>query len=179
MTKRNVMITLSTSRTEVPEDLFDEENDTFPDSFRMALSPLPEPTDLLIEGRLVTGKNRVELLYEESELSGMEGSVTSIGFERETPELISMIRTGSVSTALVFEEGKRHVSIYNTPFSDFQVCVHTLRVKNELLTRGKIFLDYLIELHGAQAEHCRMTVSVRPAQDWDHLSKATSEKEQD
>ena len=166
MTKRNVMITIRSARTEAPEDLFDEENAPMPDDEPIELPEMPEPTDLILEGRLVTGKTRVELVYEEGELSGMAGAVTSIGFERATPGLVSMMRTGTVKTALVFEEGKRHFSIYDTPFSSFQVCVHTLRVDNRLLTDGELHLDYLIEIHGAQAEHCRMTILARTADAW-------------
>ena len=118
---------------------------------------------------MVTSPARVELVYDEGELSGMEGSVTSIGFDRATPGLISMIRTGSVETALVFEQSKRHFSVYDTPFSSFQVCVHMIRVENKLLGEGKLDLDHLVEIHGAQAEHCRMTVTIRPAQDLDKL----------
>ena len=169
MPKRNVMITLSTSRIEVPENLFDEEADPSPAPFDCLHTQMPDPTDLLIEGRLVTNPSRVELVYEEGELTGMEGSVTSVGFDRNTPGLISMIRTGSVATALVFEQGKRHFSLYDTPFSSFQVCVHTLRVENALLSEGKLYLDYLIEIHGAQAEHCRMTVSVRNAEELEKI----------
>ena len=166
MTKRNVMITIRSARTEVPEDLFDEENAPIPDDEPIELPEMPEPTDLILEGRLVTGKTRVELVYEEGELSGMAGAVTSVSFERATPGLVSMMRTGTVKTALVFEEGKRHFSIYDTPFSSFQVCVHTLRVDNRLLTDGELHLDYLVEIHGAQAEHCRMTILARTAEGW-------------
>lgn len=161
MTKRNVIITIATARIEAPEELFEEgENASVPfDGFH---AEFPEPTELWVEGKLITNANRVELIYEEGELSGMEGSVTSIGFERRSPQQVSMMRTGSVKTALFFEEGKRNFSVYETLFSDFQICVHTIQVKNELLTAGTLHLDYLIEIHGALAEHCRMTVTVRP-----------------
>lgn len=173
MTKRNVMIHILTSRLTWGRDLFDapeeeldiegaeEENaEATPDNGEM-----PEPIELMMEGRLVTGSDRVELVYEESELSGMEGSLTTIGFRRQEPGLVSMLRTGLVNTALVFEEGKRHFCIYHTPFSDFEICVYTRRVDNRLLTDGVILLDYLMEIHGAQAEHTRMTVTVRPQQE--------------
>ena len=45
---------------------------------------------------------------------------------------------------------------------DLEVCVRTLKVKNRLLEENRLELDYLIEIHGAQAEHCKMTVTVRP-----------------
>lgn len=169
MTKRDVMIHMLTSRLELGGSLFDDENDEETEEeeasgidFAALMGEMPEPTEMLMEGKLVTNQNRVELMYEESELTGMEGSVTTIGFDRDNPELISMMRTGVVRTALTFESGKRHFCLYNTPYSDFEVCVRTIAVENALLTEGTLRLDYLIEIHGAQAEHCKMTIQVRP-----------------
>ena len=104
----------------------------------------------------------VSLNVKASSLECMQGSVTAIGFEPAHPELVSMVRTGPVRTAMTFEEGKRHICLYNTPFSEFEVCVRTIKVNNRLLEENKLELDYLIEIHGAQAEHCKMTVTVRP-----------------
>ncbi len=174
MTKRNVMINILTSRIEMNMSLFAEDPEgeeaeetasKFP-SFEELLGNLagemPEPTEMLMEGRLITNERRVELVYEESELTGMAGSITAIGFERANPGLISMMRTGPVRTAMTFEEGRRHICLYNTPFSEFEVCVRTVKVKNRLLEEHTLELDYLIEIHGAQAEHCKMLVTVLP-----------------
>ena len=160
------MIHMLTSRLELGGSLFDDEDENEESEeggidFGALLGEMPEPTEMLMEGRLVTNSTRVELMYEESELTGMEGSVTSIGFDRNNPSLVSMMRTGAVRTALTFEEGKRHFCVYNTPYSDFEVCVRAICVENELLTSGKIKLDYVVEIHGAQAEHCKMTIDVR------------------
>ena len=166
MTKREVMIHMLTSRLELGGSLFDDEEDEETEEggidFSALLGEMPEPTEMLMEGRLVTNRTRVELIYEESELTGMEGSVTSVGFDRNNPSLISMMRTGPVRTALTFEEGKRHYCVYNTPYSDFEVCVRAVRVENDLLKGGRMVLDYVVEIHGAQAEHCKMTITVRP-----------------
>lgn len=167
MTKRNVMIQISTSRIAIATQLFnemqaDEEDEEFPQE---ADNGMPEATDMWMEGRLVTGAQRVELVYEETELSGMDGSVTSIGFDREAPTLITMMRSGPVSTAMVFEEGKRHFCVYDTPFSSFQICVRALEVDNRLLSEGLLILEYQIEVQGAQAERCRMTVRISDDKD--------------
>ena len=173
MTKQNVMIDILTSRIEMNMSLFDEDaeaeeiEESIPQSFEDVLKnfsgEMPEPTEMLMEGKLLVADHRVELVYAESELTGMQGSLTAIGFEPSNPDLVSMVRTGPVRTALTFEEGKRHICLYNTPFSEFEVCVRTLKVENRLLEENKLELDYLIEIHGAQAEHCKMTVTVRPS----------------
>ncbi len=163
MTKRNVMIRMLVSRLEIPHSLFTGEEDVENyEPFELNLfGEMPEPEELILEGRLLTNATRVELVYEESELTGMEGSITALVFQRKTPQMMTMMRTGSVRTAMVFEEGRRHICLYNTPFSTFEVCVVSLKVKNALLTEGRVELDYLVEVHGAQAEHCRMEITVR------------------
>ena len=171
MTKRNVMIDIFTSRVEMNLSLFAEEpeneeaeevSQSFEEMLKNVTGEMPEPTEMLMEGKLLTSTYRVELVYAESELTGMQGSLTAIGFDRANPDLVSMIRTGPVRTAMTFEEGKRHICLYNTPFSEFEVCVRTIKVNNRLLEENTLELDYLIEIHGAQAEHCKMTVTVRP-----------------
>ena len=171
MTTQNVMIDILTSRIEMNLSLFSEEpeneeaeelSQSFEEMLKNRKGEMPEPTEMLMEGKLLVAGHRVELVYAESELTGMQGSVTAIGFEPSNPDLVSMVRTGPVRTAMTFEEGKRHICLYNTPFSEFEVCVRTLKVNNRLLEENKLELDYLIEIHGAQAEHCKMTVTIRP-----------------
>lgn len=169
--KRNVMIRIRTLRSGISASLFEEElsEEELQEEEEEALPEEPateeddegvEDTEMLMEGRLVSTPSRVELIYEESELTGMEGSISTVGFDRTAPGLISMLRSGPVSTALIFEAGKRHTCVYDTPFSSFDVCVVTRRVRNDLLRTGVLELDYIIEIHGAQAERCRMTLTV-------------------
>ena len=176
MTKRKVKINMLVSRKELAASMFERDNaedeeliEEEPSEAESLVSMLakmfdgmPEPDEMMMEGRLVTNETRVELIYEESELTGMEGSITAIGFHRNNPALMSMMRSGPVRTALTFEEGKRHYCLYNTPISDFEVCVRAVRVHNRLLEEGEVYLDYLIEIHGARAEHCRMQIKVTP-----------------
>ncbi len=169
MTKRRVMITISTSCLQLAAPFFDEEDSEEEESEELAPhltyadGELPEPTELLTEGYLITTPQRVEILYEESSMSGMEGSVTTVGFDRSAPHLVSMMRSGPVHSTLIFEKGKRHTSIYDTPFSSFELTSHTLHIENKLLTEGTIALEYLLSFHGAASEHCKLLISVRPS----------------
>ena len=164
MTKRDVIITIKTSRLDSGLQFFQDNNYVYTINLDENESceerEMPPPTEMITEGKLVTSPTRVELVYEETVLSGMEGSVTAIGFDRNEPGMISMIRSGKVSTALIFEEGERHYSVFDTPLSTFQLCTYTELVENRLLTDGTIRLEYVIELRGAQAERCHMDISV-------------------
>ena len=116
--------------------------------------------ELTAEGYLSDNDGRIEITYDESELTGMEGATTKLSFDKSAPELITMLRGGSVTTAMVFEAGIRHICVYETPIMPFELCIHTLKIKNELLTRGMIYLDYIVEFKGAQAERTKFTLLI-------------------
>ena len=130
----------------VPEELGDEQD--------------KETLEMITQGFVRVRGGRVEIVYEEGELSGMEGSQTIISYAKDDPLTLSMIRSGAVNTALVFERGVRHLCTYETPYMPFQIGVFALSVDNRLEADGRVALDYLIEIRGAQAERCRMTLKV-------------------
>lgn len=151
---RNVMIELCSTHSEVSPD--DEEIES-------AKVEEADKLDMTSEGCIRVVDNRVEIEYFESELTGMEGSCTCISFERDNPGIVSMIRTGTVVTALVFEEGKRHICAYNTEFMAFEVCVYTSKVDNRMTEHGgELMLDYSIEFRGATTEQTIVKMKVTP-----------------
>jgi uncharacterized beta-barrel protein YwiB (DUF1934 family) len=121
----------------------------------------PEISEMLVEGRLVTTSRRVELVYEELLDAQFGSTVTKIGFDRNYPSMISMLRSGAIDTAMVFENRHRHICIYNAPAASFEVCINTYKVDNRLLTDGVLVLDYYMEIRGVQTDHCKLTLTVK------------------
>jgi uncharacterized beta-barrel protein YwiB (DUF1934 family) len=119
----------------------------------------PEHMEMFCDGRLRLTDDMFSLSYEESELTGMEGTSSQLSFLLSQPQLVTMLRSGSVSTALVFEPNQRHFCTYKTPYMPFEVCVKTLNVKNNIGDNGCLELDYIVEIRGAKAE--RTTFSMR------------------
>lgn len=159
---QDVRIKIKSILYEVQASLFsEEEND---EELAVALPTeeniAPEEIIISTEGILKTEDGRFEVSYKESEATGMEGATTSVSFALDQHEIVSMIRSGSVSTALVFEERKRHHCVYNTPYMPFEVCVHTLHVDNRLDGEGILELDYVVEIRGAQAERTKFYMQI-------------------
>ena len=125
----------------------------------------PEHLELVLEGRYHDDGVRVSIGYTEGEMSGMEGSKTTISYQKNEPALVTMMRTGTVKTALVFERGRRHHCVYQTPIMPFEVAVHTAEVQNALESEGRLVLDYTVELKGAAAEHTHLVLTLLPAFD--------------
>jgi uncharacterized beta-barrel protein YwiB (DUF1934 family) len=91
------------------------------------------------------------LSYEE-ESEGMGGVNTEVKFDMRRPDEISISRTGAIEAYMYFEQGKRHICVYNTGIMPFEICIYAKDVDNRLLTDGVLELTYLIEIKGACAQ---------------------------
>lgn len=86
--------------------------------------------------------------YEESELTGMEGTRTVIRFQ---PDEILISRSGTNTSELYFERNKKHVTMYETEFGTMTIGVVAPRIEVSLDdTGGNVDFDYFIELNHVQ-----------------------------
>ena len=164
MSQKSIRMKIKSTRYEMQELLFSKLSAELAGELEINLpddasNDAGEEMVVNTSGILTEKDGRIELSYEESELTGMEGSTTAVSFKADNPSLITMVREGSVSTALVFEQGKRHRCAYNTPYMPFELCVHTLKVDNRLMSDKTAFIDYIIEIRGAKAEHTKLEIT--------------------
>ena len=82
----------------------------------------PDVIELVTEGRLTREGNSYTLSYQESELTGLEGTLTTIQVDGEQ---ITLMRMGEFTSQMVFQEGRRHLSMYNTPYGAMAIGVNT------------------------------------------------------
>lgn len=120
-----------------------------------------DTTTLTTDCTIADKGSRIEIEYEESAITGMEGSRTKVFFDKNDRGLVSILREGAVSTALVFEEGRRHLCVYETPFFPIELCVNTISLKNSLEYDGGTFTaEYLVEMNGILAEKTHITITI-------------------
>ena len=166
MIKKNIRIKLTSLREATNDHFFGQMLGEEMDEYEEFEDEIPEdeepegPIEMFSEGELYITDERVIIAYDESELTGMEGSHTQVRFERNNDGLVTMMRNGNVNTILVFEAGKRHICTYQTPYMPFEICVYTKEVKNTLLENGIIELDYIVEIRGAQAERTQFKIEI-------------------
>ena len=103
----------------------------------------------------------VAVTYDETELTGMAGARSTVTYRTADRGLVSMIRSGPVSTAMTFKAHHRAICTYETPNMPFSIGIHALTVDNRLDTEGILKLDYIIEIKGARAERCEMTMKIQ------------------
>ena len=120
----------------------------------------PDATELMTEGAMVLTEDGMVLSYEDTELTGMEGTTTT--FEVKGPQVI-LTRTGTVNSQMVFEEGRQHTSLYETPFGELTVDIQTSTLKHNLTQRGGVMeIKYSIAVeHTVTGRNC-FKIRVRP-----------------
>ena len=118
--------------------------------------------ELVTEGRLMRDDAGYTLTYQESELTGLEGTLTTI---QVAPEQVTLIRAGEVNSQMVFQEGRRHLSMYNTPYGAMAIGVNTRHLLAELDDQGgDIEIDYAIEIDHAIAGRNIFQIKVKEAE---------------
>lgn len=113
----------------------------------------PDATELMTEGTLELSEEGLTLRYHESALTGMEGTVTT--FSVNGPR-VTLTRSGSVNSQMVFEEGRQHTSLYETPYGELSVDIHTSRLRHNLTERGGVMeIKYSIAVeHTVTGRNC-------------------------
>lgn len=121
----------------------------------------PDSTELMTAGTMrLGGDGSILLEYRETALTGMEGTTTA--FEIRGPR-VTLTRTGTVNSQMVFEEGRQHTSLYETPFGELTVDIQTSRLRHNLSERGGVMdIKYSIAVeHTVTGRNC-FKIRVKP-----------------
>jgi Uncharacterized protein conserved in bacteria len=99
-----------------------------------------------------------ELSYMESELTGLDGTKTSFTI---SPMGVVMTREGSLNSRMVFEEGKKHCFLYETPFGSATMGVNTTSISVSLDEHGgDMEIDYIVDFQHSVVGHNMFKIKV-------------------
>ena len=123
----------------------------------------PDEVELVTSGTLKRdGAGGYIVSYAETELTGLEGTTTRLHVDGGR---VTLLREGNVNSQMVFEEGRRHLSMYETPYGALSIGVNTRRMRSTLgESGGDLEIDYAIEIDNLVAGQnlFRMNVKKRP-----------------
>ena len=104
----------------------------------------PDAMELITAGQYGQDEKETLLTWQESELTGMEGTKTSL---RVQPRGVVLSREGALNTRMEFEEGRKRYFLYETPFGSATMGLNTRRIVNRLgLHGGEIEIDYSVDM---------------------------------
>ena len=95
----------------------------------------PEVIELVTDGTMEFRNGGWDISYEESALTGMEGVTTTFRVE---PGKVTLLRSGKLSSAMVFQENVPHDSLYQLEFGALLMTVKATRVFYDLVPDGGV-----------------------------------------
>jgi uncharacterized beta-barrel protein YwiB (DUF1934 family) len=97
--------------------------------------------------------------YNESSLTGMEGTKTHVSVEDGK---VTIVRSGYISSQMTFEKGQKHLSLYETPAGSFTVGVNAFKIDSSFDENGgSLTVDYSIEIDNTIAGYNNFSIIVK------------------
>lgn len=126
------------------------------------LNQEPETIELRTEGSLTdTGNGTYTLVYQESELTGLEGTQTTFQIQ---PDCVTLLREGQVNSQLLFQDGQRYQSLYHTPYGALELSVSTQRLRVRMKEDGgELEVAYTIEMNHVMTGEHKLHIEIKPA----------------
>ena len=91
----------------------------------------------------------------------LEGTLTTFQIE---PERVTLLRVGEYTSQMVFQEGRRHMSMYNTPYGTMSIGVNTRHLTAQVgESGGDIEIDYAIEIDHTVAGRNVFQIKIKEA----------------
>lgn len=119
----------------------------------------PEVIELVTEGTLHFQNGGWDICYEESDLTGLAGVITTFRVE---PGKVILRRTGKLRSEMVFQEGVSHDSLYQMEFGTLMITVCGKQIEACLGDRGgTVDLVYSIEIEHGDAGLVEYHLDVR------------------
>ncbi len=120
----------------------------------------PEVTELITTGQYSYGEKRSSLTYVDTETDSSHIPTNTVLHIEDGKVLLT--REGAVTYQILFEEGKRNFSLYQTDMGSMMVGVGVHRVHSRLdATGGELELDYSVEIDHAVAGENKFWIKIK------------------
>lgn len=140
MKKRNVLISIKGLQSQ-----FDDNNDI----------------ELVTEGLFYKDDSKYYATYEETEMTGMTGTTTTLEIE---PKKVTLIRNGMVNNQMLFIKDKKTTSYYDTGFGNLVVGILTDKVDVDVDDNGgHINIAYNIDINEEYLGSNTFDISIKNA----------------
>ncbi len=118
-----------------------------------------EPTELITRGAYYCRGGLKKFSYMESPLTGLDGTKTEFLIR---PNEVVMNRTGTVTTRMVFNRGKKHRFLYGTPYGTLAMGISTSYIDSSLTeSGGDLELAYDLDFENALLSRNRISINIK------------------
>lgn len=118
-----------------------------------------EAIEIVTQGKFYKKNDCYYAIYEETELSGMAGTTTTIKIK---PNEFSLIRMGTTNARVEFKDSYKNISMYNTPYGTLELSVQTKKLDIDINENGgKVSVDYDMSLSGQPPLKTTLNIGIK------------------
>ena len=100
--------------------------------------------ELMPEGEYEFSPEKSELIYQESSITGMDGTTTTYTVE---PDTVILTRVGTVTSQMLFRRGEKHMFLYQTPYGSATMGIYTRRLDADIdENHGHVEIEYALDV---------------------------------
>lgn len=115
--------------------------------------------EVLTPGLFYTKDNSYYAEYDETSISGMEGTTTTL---KINPDKFSLIRSGSTNAEMDFDKKAKSISMYNTPYGTLELKIETKKLDvNMNENGGDILIKYLLSIVGQEPMDTTLKINIK------------------
>ena len=98
-------------------------------------------------------------VYKETEISGMEGTTTTMKIK---PESLSLIRIGTTTAKMNFKQNSDEVVLYNTPYGMLEIKIQTKGLEIKVDDNGgEVIINYNMTVSGQKPLKTYLKVNIK------------------
>ncbi|NLZ47714.1 MAG: DUF1934 domain-containing protein [Clostridiales bacterium] len=103
--------------------------------------------------------NKYYAEYEETKISGMEGTTTILEIN---PEKVVLMREGTTTAKMEFEKNNKYTTLYNTPYGVLELVISTRNIKVDIDDNGgDIYIDYDMSVAGQASYNTELNINIK------------------
>ncbi|WP_125153331.1 DUF1934 domain-containing protein [Clostridium rectalis] len=117
--------------------------------------------EVVTPGKFYKKEGQFYVVYDETEISGMEGTTTTFKINSKEGKM-SLIRMGSTSTKMEFENDMDNIVLYNTPYGTLELNIHTKKINIDVNEQGgDIFINYDMNISGQKPQNTTLKINIK------------------
>lgn len=115
--------------------------------------------EVVTPGKFYKEDNCYYAVYEETEISGMKGTTTTLKIDEER---FTLVRTGTTNTEMNFKKYVRDLTLYSTPHGALDLTVDTKELKMSVDDNGgNVFIDYDMIVGNQQVLSTTLEINIK------------------
>lgn len=125
----------------------------------MDLQNNDEPIEIVTNGSYYKKNNKHYVIYDEI-IEGIGGiTKNTLKFD---DTFLNLTRSGAINTSMIFEENKRNMTNYNTPFGALTIGIDASRVDvKEEEEEINLNVDYAIDVNYEYMADCKISLKIK------------------